>query len=234
MLTVITYLWHDETRDSRGYKFNHDHVRTLQSMINRHLTVPHKFICITDDEIEGVETFRLDYRRHVPGTCLIKLMHWNPDVANKLGTRILCLDLDIVITANIDGLMWFRPEDVVLFRNPNFPKPRRAFYQGSVQLFAAGARPQIWSDMTPDTLNWLNWRFGGAEQCWISERLEWNEAHFDHSHGIYGAGRLGDWSDKNVIDVLPDNAKIVVFPGAREPGQSDVQEKHKWIREHYR
>ena len=230
-LTVATYFWNDPARASRGYSFNHDHVRILRNMVERNLTLPHRFVCVTDDKIEGIETVPLDWNKHVPGTIFMRLMQHNPKIASILGKRILSLDLDIVITRNIDHIAG-RTEDIVLWRNPNFPQPRRAFYQSSVQLFNVGARPQLWNEFDPrETPKWVNWRFGGAEQAWISERLEWDEAYFDASHGIYGAGRLGG---NGVYSELPENACIVSFPGAREPGQKEVQEKHPWVARLYK
>lgn len=233
MICVATYLWRDPARDSqrRGYTFNHDHVRVLRNMVRRNLSVPHRFVCVADEAVEDIETVPLDWRKHVPGTVCIRLMQHNPDWARaNLGERILSLDIDVVVTGSLDALV-SRTEDIVLWRNPNWPAPGRAFYQSSVQLFSAGARPMLWQDFDPvETPKWMNWRFGGREQAWISERLEWNEAHFDASHGVYGAGRLGG---KGVGSVLPDNACIVSFPGAREPSQAETQAQHPWIKEHY-
>jgi hypothetical protein len=233
-LCVATYLWRDPARDSqrRGYTFNHDHVRVLRNMVRRNLSVPHRFVCVADEAIEDIETVPLDWRKHVPGTVCIRLMQHNPDWCRQnLGERVLSLDLDVVITGSLDALV-SRAEDIVLWRNPNWPAPQRAFYQSSVQLFSAGARPGLWADFDPaETPKWMNWRFGGREQAWLSERLEWNEAHFTAERdGVYGAGRLGG---KGVGSELPDNACIVSFPGAREPSQAETQALHPWIKEHY-
>lgn len=240
MLSVVTYWWQDPRRRSRGYEFTIDHVRILRNMVDRHLKQEHNFICVTDNvaavELEGIEAFPLDMTKHVPGTVYARLMQHNPEIGRQLGSRILSLDLDMVIVDNIDSIV-NRDEDIVLWRNPNFPAPRRAFYQSSVQLFTPGARPELWADFDPsddDLLRWINWRFGGAEQAWISERLSWDEAYWDQNDGIYGAGRLGDWSTIGVVKKLPDNAKIVSFPGAREPSQPEVQARHPWIKEHYK
>lgn len=224
MVTVCCFLWSDPER-KRSYTYGPEHVRILKSMVERNLTLPHRFVCITDETIEGIETVPLDWSKHVPGTCAVKLMAWRPDMGEVLGKRILLFDLDIVITGGLDDIAG-RTEDVVLFRNPNFPKPRRAFYQGSIQLFTAGARPQVWDDFDPqETPKWVNWRFGGMEQAWLSECLSWDEAYFDHRDGIYGAGRLNG--------ELPKNARIVVFPGERAPHQAEVQERLQWVKEHY-
>jgi len=231
-LTVATYYWRDPTRDHRGYVFNPDHVRILRNMVARNLSLPHRFVCVTDTPIDGIDCVAMDMRKHVPGTVYARLMQHNAEWCRaNLGERVLSLDLDVVIARNIDHIAG-RTEDIVLWRNPNFSTPRRAFYQSSIQLFTAGARPCLWSDFDPqETPKWVNWRFGGAEQAWISERLEWDEAYFDASHGIYGAGRLGG---AGVYTELPENACIVSFPGSREPSQKEVQERHPWVGSHYR
>jgi hypothetical protein len=80
-----------------------------------------------------------------------------------------------------------------------------------------------------------NRRFGGMEQAWISERLGWDEPYFDASNGIYGAGRLFDGKpDGGVTSELPENAKIVVFPGDRMPDQGEVRQSHNWVEEFYK
>lgn len=231
-LTVATYLWRDPSRDNRGYVCEPEHVRILKAMVERNLMLPHRFVCVTDEEVEGVETVPMDWTKHIPGTVFARLMQHNPEWATaNLGERILSLDVDVVITGSLDELA-ARKEDIVLWRNPNFPAPKRAFYQSSVQLFSAGARPELWADFDPiETPKWVNWRFGGAEQAWISERLDWNEAYFDARDGIYGAGRL---NGNGVYTDLPRNARIVSFPGSRAPWQPEVQEKHPWVGEFYR
>ena len=202
-------------------------------MVSRSLTVPHRFVCVTDDNIDGVDCVPLDWRKHVPGTVFIRLMQHRPDIKDVFGqdvTRILSLDLDVVITGNIDHIV-SRPESAVWWRNPNHPKPGRAFFQSSVQFFEPGARSFLWSDFDPkETVKFVNWRFGGKEQAWLAERLEWNEATYTDADGIYGAGRLGS---KGIGSELPENACIVSFPGAREPSQPETQQIHPWIRNWY-
>lgn len=201
-------------------------------MLSRNITVPYRFLCVTDEKIDGIETVLPDWRKHVPGTVFARLMQHNPEWCRaNLGEEVLSLDLDIVITRNINHVA-NRLEEFVIWRNPNYPKPKRAFYQSSVQRFKAGARPELWEDFDPtETPKWVNWRFGGREQAWISERLEWEEAYFSDKDGIYGAGRLGG---AGIYSELPENACIVSFPGARAPWQKEVQEKHPWVKEHYR
>jgi hypothetical protein len=231
MITVTCFLWSDEARQ-RSYTFDERHVITLRNMVQRHLKLDHEFVCVTDREYiaEGIRCVPLDDRTHVPGTCGRKLTIWAPDAAERIGKRILSLDLDMVIVGDIT-LLIDRPEEVVMFRNPNYVEGgRRAFYQGSIQLMTAGAYPQVWAWFHhPHRKNIINRRFGGFEQAWLSEVLPWDLPHWDHGDGIFGAGRLGDWSTTNVVDELPGGARIVVFPGNRNCDQPEVMAKFPWI-----
>lgn len=222
MVTIACALWTDPARDKRGYRYTPDHVRTLKSMVARRLSLPHRFVCITDETIEGVETVPLDWRTHVPGTCYLKLMLWRPDIGKILGDRIGFLDLDCVVTDSLDPL-FDRTEDVVLWRNPGFGQPRRSFYQTSIMLLTAGSRPGLWEGFDRDN---LAHRTAGSDQALLSERLSLDEAHWTAADGVYHARYLGP--------DLPDNARAVFFPGSGEPSQPAMQERFPWIFDHYR
>jgi len=236
-LTVVTYLWTDPAR-IRNYTFNPGHVVILRNMVARHLSRPHEFVCVTNSKQvadtlarDTIRCVPLDGTTHVPGTVFARLMQRRPDIGGILGHRILSLDLDCVIVGGLDPIV-DRNEESVWWRNPNFPAPQRAFYQTSIQLFTAGSRSELWTDFDPQiTPSWVNRRFGGREQAWVSERLDWDEPYWDESHGVYGAGRLGG---EGIYTELPANARIVFTPGNRAPHQPETQEKHPWIEEHYR
>lgn len=236
-ITVVCFLWTDQER-RRDYVFGGEHVLTLKRMVDRNLTVPHEFVCVCDNpppadiaKQMGIRFVRLDPVKHVPGTVFVRLMMRKPNIGGVLGRRILCLDLDCVIVGNIDHLV-LRPEPSVFWRNPNYGQPGRAFYQTSIQLFTAGSHSELWTDFDPlVTPTWVNRRFGGAEQAWVSERLSWDLPTFADSDGIYGAGRLGG---NGVYTELPKDARIVFTPGNREPSQPETQAKHPWIKEYYK
>ena len=240
-ITFAAFLWQDAAR-RRCYKFNTQHPIILRNMLKRNTNIDHEFVCVTDSREaaetlskEGIRCVPLDTSKHVPGTCAVKLMARRPDIGGILGRRIALLDLDIVITGNIDEIFG-RKEDNIMYRNPNYTEGgRRAFYQGSIQLFDAGASSFLYTEFDPlVTPGLANRRFGGMEQAWISERLDWDEAYWNSHDGIYGAGRLFDGKpDGGVTSELPENAKIVVIPGDREPSQPQVQEMHPWIKEFY-
>jgi hypothetical protein len=92
------------------------HVLNVREMFRRHLTVPHRFVCVTDDvpamERAGIEAVQLwpnerpdpeSTRQHwLDNYCRLGLLG---DPGKQIGDRILGVDLDIVVRANINSLV---------------------------------------------------------------------------------------------------------------------------------
>ena len=251
MLTVCSFYWIDPHRSTkRSVGLTHDDVRIWNSMVGRHLSVPHKRVCVTHrpDLIDFMDTIPLDMEKHVPGSCLVKLQAHKVNGIAREGDRVLLMDIDCVVTGTLDPLV-DRDEPFVGWKNPNHDPAtpdgrRRGFYQGSMQLFTVGATEFLWNDFDPkSTPSWLNRRFGGAEQCWISERLntsypeqgwEWDRPCWTEADGVYGRGRLFNGKmGKGVQTELPANARIVFTPGDRSPSQPGFMDNNPWAKEHY-
>jgi len=246
MLTVAAFLWFDRARQ-RSYEFTAEDVRIWRNMVSRNLTVPHRIVCVTHrpDLVEGfIEVISLDAEKHVPGTCCVKLQAHKPGGVAKEGDRVLLMDIDCVVTGDLNPLVE-RDEPAVWWTNPNFKVGgRRGFIQGSLQLFTVGATEFLWRDFCPKTTpGFYNRRFGGAEQAWISERLntaypdagwQWDVPHWTDADGVYGAGRLFNGEmDNGVQSELPENARIVFTPGDRSPSQPEFMAAHPWAKEFY-
>jgi hypothetical protein len=245
-LLVAAFFWLDPARQ-RQYQITPEDVRIWDAMVARHLTVPHRRVCVTHrpDLIAFMETVPLDMAKHVPGLCTVKLQAHKPGGVAQEGDRVLLMDVDMVAVDCLDPIV-ARDEPAVWWKNPNFEVGgKRGFIQGSMQLFTVGATTHLWEDFDPRaTPAWLNRRFGGGEQAWISERLNdeypapgwaWDVPHWTEEHGVYGAGRLMNGKmGEGVQSELPENARVVFFPGDRSPSQPECVARHPWIAEHYR
>jgi len=90
MVTVCCVLW--------GDKFSEEYVHNLKAGVERNTTVRHKFVCLSDRHIEGVDTKFLK-----PGLTgwWNKLQLFDGDIYG----RIVYLDLDTLIVGNIDWLL---------------------------------------------------------------------------------------------------------------------------------
>lgn len=237
MLTVVTWKW----RPNPGYRstFGPETVNTLQRMVARHYPDPHTFVCVTDDA-EGIDT---DHVRIVPAwndfarvpsphagnkpSCYRRLRLFKPDIGETLGSRIVSLDLDCVVTGDLRPV-WNRPEPFVIWGDTN----RRTLYNGSMILLTAGAKPQLWTDFDPRTSPARAHAAGnfGSDQAWISFRLGPGQAMWKRGDGVlsfrndllrFHGGRL------------PAEARIVFFHGPSDPWDTAVQERYPWIKKHY-
>ena len=97
-----------------GTKYGPDYVNKLYNMIQRHLSVPHRFVCFTDNPAKlnpAIEIIPLPTNAKLAGwwwkPYIFKAGHF-PD-----GDTNLFFDLDMVIVANIDKFVTFEPDKFV-------------------------------------------------------------------------------------------------------------------------
>lgn len=235
---VICFKW----KGPQNYrsKFSARNVNVLHNMFRRHLHMPFKFICITDDpedidpSIETVPLWR-DYGdmdsphgRHEP-SCFRRLRLFARDAGKLIGAdRFAWCDLDVVLTNDVTPL-FDRPEPIVLLptTNPKIP------FNGSLVLMDAGCRPEVWETFDPLTSPKRNVRAAcyGSDQGQISYCLkDKNEAAWKvgpEGDGIYFYHRHCPNSD------LPVDARLVSFHGRGDPW-SPQRQHLSWVREHYR
>ncbi len=240
MLTIATWLW--------GSKFNPDDVARLVSGINRHLRRRHRIACVTDDPSkvpQGCEAWLIpDADRHlltVKG-CFARLRMFDPvwqashDVG--AGDRIVCIDLDTVVTGPLDPL-FDRPEPFVIMQGANAANP--CPFNGALQMLRAGYRPDVWTDFSleaaakvpfhsfPDDQGWLHhkmpdaagWKVGAEHGVYVYAKPGWPMIEFD------------DISQKDVVHKfsggLPAGARLVTFIN-KHPSEF----KHlDWVHEHW-
>jgi hypothetical protein len=202
------------------------HVHILKAMVDRHLSIPHEFICITDDStgLEGIKTVPLwDKCRHLGG-CYNRLYAFSDDMRSIIGDRFVMIDLDCVITGDITPLFDIDDDFKI---NGYFFGDMDQHYNGGLVLMNAGARSKVWDEFDPirspkhvSTVKSVV----GSDQAWIRICLGKGEKRFTEDEGVYNFIRL-----KN--QKLPEDAKIVFFAGKRDPSTSqDVD----WVKKHWR
>lgn len=234
MLTVVTWLW-----EKPGYRsaFGPVHVNALQQMVANHYRGPHRFLCVTD-MTQGLNphvavvppwndfaTLQSPYGAHQP-SCYRRLRAFHPEIGQVFGDRFVMLDLDTVITRDVTPL-WNRPEDFVIWGETD----PRSFYNGSMMLMTAGARPQVWTEFDPDRSPAEAHRAGrfGSDQGWLSHCLGKGEATWTREDGVYS---FRVHLQKSGTNTLPEDARIVMFHGGVDPW-SDRAQQLPWVRQHY-
>ena len=148
-----------------GTKYGPDYVNKLYNMIERNLTVPHRFVCFTDDETDLNPKILI---KKLPNIS-IQGWWWKPYIFKQghfdIGDVNLFFDLDMIIVKNINHFLDFEPNSFVGLRDVG-----RVFRPGYKKLGSAVMRwPAeqffyIWNDLEKD-LNQTR-RFQG-DQDWI-------------------------------------------------------------------
>lgn len=206
-----------------GTKFGPEYVNSLYNMVEKNLTIPHRFVCFTDNA-EGinpnVEIRPLPFLNDegLPEKAWKKLGLFTAPLADLQG-RALFLDLDIVIRDNIDE--FFEVEgDFVIIKDWDFEKD--IIGNSSVFRFNVGKYPDIIENFYKEGKD-IRKRYKN-EQAFLSYQM--------HEKGI-----LSYWDKKwcvsfkrNCLRKFPMNffkepidpveSKIIVFHGRPNPEQA--------------
>ena len=237
MIDVICWKW----KAPLGYRsyFTGKHVNILRRMVRRHLFLPHRFSCITDDP-RGIEPdIRIiplwsDYcdlkNPNVSGgpSCYRRLKAFSKEAKDIIGERILSIDLDCVIVDDITPLV-DREEDFICWGDT----AKGTHYNGGFWLMKAGTRLQVWEtfdEKTSPKLTRAN-NIIGSDQAWISYCLKGEDPKWGTADGVYS---FRNHYIGKARKELHDNAKIILFHGAHDPWDADVQVKWPWVEEYYR
>ena len=148
-----------------GSKYSAEYVNRLASMVKRWSPKHIDFVCFTEDT-RGIEpkitTLPLpkvnSFGQEVSG-------YWNKlslfrDKIDGVGSHILYLDLDVIITGDIEPLIFYDSEFALA---TNFYAPS---FSSSVMRFKVGIRPDIWGDFNKIDA----FKFPGDED-WISIKV---------------------------------------------------------------
>lgn len=199
MLTVCTWLW--------GKKFGPEYVQNLEAGVHRHLKQPHRFVVVSHHPEDANLTAR-------PG-CFARLRMFDRSwqVKNGIDDRLVCIDLDAVITGPLDPL-FDRPEPFVIMRGGNSANP--CPYGGALMMLRLGANPEIWDDFSlPAAAKVPHYAFPD-DQSWIYAKnpnaAVWNVGA---ESGVYCFKKPG-WPNGTE---LPPDARIVMFRGNNLPSK---------------
>lgn len=253
-LTFVLWLWQGKTMGDGRVDYVADHVNRAASMLSRHVTRPHEVVCVTDMP-DGI----VPWVRIVPmwddladlGKCYRRLKVFDPAMREVLGPRVVSMDLDTVITGNLDHL--FAGDEPFKIWGDRVPRAMVASepYCGSLFMLTPGYRPDVFTSFDPGVALDLRKRYGfvGSDQAWMSHVIKgaptWTKAD-----GVYSfrldiklkvnirsrgriAGRGGATQTMRRGD-LPPEARIVFFHGLEDPSQTHLHVHHKWILEHWK
>lgn len=207
MLNVWCVCW--------GDKYSAEDVYILQDMVARNLKQPHRFNCLSDRKIPGVNTqiTEVDW----PGWWQkLHLFHFVTDSA-------LYLDLDVVVVGNLDRLLSKR-----LSMPRNWAQSGHGGCQSSVMSWGKDYRFVAWQFDSKKLTAPANGNYG-----YYGPHKLWGDQEFLTDY-------LGDPGDGEIIPMghiysykyhcrqsLPDDASVVCFHGNPKPDKVGDQ----WVRQ---
>lgn len=208
-LNIVVWKW--------GKKYPSYYVDRLRHGLKRHLHQEFTFGVFHPEA-------RDDYLTKIPG-CFARLRVFDPawQEKNNLTGRIVQMDLDVVITGPLDGL-FNRPEKFVILTGCNASNP--CPYNGSLMMLRAGARPDVLADFTLKNASSVPYFEFPDDQGWLAYKIPNAAGWQAGKDGVYCFQKPG-WPKG---EALPKDAKLVAFPGWRDP------EKFKhldWVKEHW-
>ncbi|NCC30972.1 MAG: hypothetical protein EOM24_02985 [Chloroflexia bacterium] len=229
MLDIVTFKWGQPNYRSN---FRAEHVNTLKNMVKRNLSLPHRFICITDDPT-GIDADTMPlWESPIQGlpadrpNCYRRLRLFSEEAREAFSPTIACIDLDTVITGDITPL-FAGQEPFVIFNGTSKQTP----YNGSFWILRDGSRRQVWDRLVPEAPH-LTKGIVGSDQAWIAYVLGHGEATYGKAEGLYSY-RL-DFRLASQKRTLPDNCRMVSFHGRVDPWTRAALRASPWIEEHYR
>lgn len=247
MITVVLWKW--------GRKYTRRHIEVMQSMLARHLSLPHRIVCITDrpdDLPSGVDSF--DIRYTIPRAdfkCIRRMWLYAGESKpgkkwpGDLGERLFQVDIDVVITGSLDAIVG-RPEPFVIWKSDSNYGEKWA-YNATVMLLTPGARADVWTRYREDPKR----RFAEAEAAGYGAKVNSDQAMATYlmkdsppavwttEDGIY-AYRVLAGKNANRDEGLPANARLVSFHGSskegptRDPSNAQLYHGSPWIAQHWR
>ena len=129
-----------------GTKYSSDYVNKLYNMVQRHLTVPHRFICFTENAAGLNPNIEI---KTLPADETIKGWWWKTYLFKEdhfvAGETNLYFDLDVVIIDNIDKLLDHMPGHFVGFEDPSKIFNRIPKLNSSVMRWQSGHYSDIWN-----------------------------------------------------------------------------------------
>lgn len=212
MLHIITWLW--------GSKYGIEDVLKLRNGVARHLAQPHRFMVITERERDwsppdGIERHAIKDPEllQFPG-CFVRLRMFDYGWQQNRGIddRLVCMDLDSIAIGPLDPL-FDRPETFVILGGANSMNPCK--FNGSLMMLRPGHHGEVWTDFSIEKARALPFYEFPDDQGFIEHKLP-NAATWQagRKSGVLAFKKPG-WP--HGTDIPPQQARLVVFPGKRQP-----------------
>lgn len=231
MLSVVTWRW--------GTLYGPEYVNILRSMLDRHLHVPHRLFCVTDDAsgLDGdIAVVPMPDLPWASFRCRRRLWHYDTDRIALFGTRMLHIDLDTVITDDITSLL----DTDAPFKcwRADYATPT---YSPAFALMTTGILNGLWDAYRADPVGYPEHTGvrDASDLAMLNHYLKprFSPPYWDASDGFAtyfgnGYGRYAHLGVSVMDETLPPGTRVVIMGGA----DKEALDTHSraWIQEHWR
>jgi hypothetical protein len=190
-----------------GVKYPAEYVNRLHSMVNRSLTLPHRFVCVTDEpsglnpliETKPIESPELSGWWH-------KVTLFKPKFYDLQGPALF-LDLDLVIIEGLDNF-FLHPGEFCIIRDWSKRCCNSAVFRLDI-----GTHPEVWEQFAKNPES-IGRRLRG-DQDWLNEMLP-NAVAWPQGWVKSYKRHLQPDGSKELASLPPDTF-IVAFHGHPQP-----------------
>lgn len=210
-----------------GTLYGADYVNRLYSMVERNITAPFRFVCLTDNasgirrEVECHPCPEIDLPPRQRNRGWRKINLWARQVDGlEPGSDALFIDLDVVITASIDPFFSHRPQATFLVIR-NWTQPSKRIGNTSVYRFRVGSHPDLLENLLRNQASLLP-RYHNS-QTYISENIREMDFWPDDWCRSFKVHCVPKGLKRYFMEPhLPQGTRIVAFPGKPNPPDAAV------------
>ena len=152
-----------------GTLYSADYVNRLYNMVKRNCTLDYEFVCLTDDP-KGINS----NVKILPLPGGIAGWWCKPYMFSKdlpLNGTVLYMDLDVVISSNIDKLITWQPNQWCTIRDfTRVMRPKWQKYNSSVVRFKTGALDFVWTEYEKNKVEIQRRLHGDQDWLWEATR----------------------------------------------------------------
>lgn len=216
-----------------GTKYSGDYVNTLYSMVARNMSREFRFICLTEDGSglnDKVEVFplpELSVDLGGPERGWNKLAVFAETLYDLKG-KVLCLDLDLIITGSLDDLFDY-PGEVMIIKD--WIK-KDGTGNSSVYRFEVGAHPEVLAEFEKS--------FAQIKKTHRNEQEYLSAALMAKNALVYWPDEWCRSFKRHCIKPLsfliaretemPEDTRVLVFHGKPDPHEAIAGTSGKWYR----
>lgn len=222
-----------------GTKYSYEYVNKLYNMVDRNISIPYEFVCLTENT-HGLnpKIKTLPLPTNLQGWWCKPYMFSN-DL--PLEGNILYMDLDVVISGNLDKLFSYEIDHWCTIRDfTRAMRPSWNRYNSSVIRFKSGQLQHVWEKFKKDHIKIMKQNHGDQDYLWQADKaaklfpdnwiMSWKwEIRSDKTFAP-GASK-GNRKLKRIENVTPPNdCCITVFHG--DPNPHNCQDP--WVVENWK